>query len=151
MASQPAETANATRRTIGMLRLFCMWVATGLLMSGNAFGQNSDEGNARAALESAAAAMGGLERLRQLDNFQYTGFGQRYSSNGNLSPDPESPAKWQSVVDATRSFDLRGKRALNQERNSFQYPLAAPFGHAWALSNTLQQRRRSMPARSSAP
>ncbi len=94
---------------------------------------------ARSALESAAAAMGGLERLQALENFQYTGFGQRWASNGNLSPDAESPPKWQSVVDATRSFDLQNRRALNQERNSNQFPLAASFGHSWALGNQLQE------------
>jgi hypothetical protein len=94
---------------------------------------------ARTALEDAARAMGGLERLQQVSNFQYSGFGQRYSANGNISPDPETPPKWQAVVDATRTFDLRNGRALNRERNSFEYPLAASFGHSWALGNTPQQ------------
>src|SRR5690606_4182127 len=92
---------------------------------------------ARELLENAAQAMGGLQRLQALRNFQYTGFGQRYSANGNLSPDAEAPPKWQAVVDATRSVDLQSGRALQQERNSFEYPLAAPFGHSWALGSTM--------------
>lgn len=93
---------------------------------------------ARLALEQAAAALGGLDRLQALDNFMLTGFGQRYSTNGNLSPDPNAPPKWQSVTDARRYFDLENQRALNQERNSFQYPLAASFGHSWTLGGSLQ-------------
>jgi hypothetical protein len=119
--------------------LHCLMVAAFMFAFGNANAQTADANNARALLESAAEAMGGLQRLQALQNFQYTGFGQRYAPNGNLSPDLQAPAKWQSVVDATRSFDLRNWRALNRERNSFQYPLAASFGHAWALGNTLQQ------------
>lgn len=85
------------------------------------------------ALEAAAVAMGGLEIVLSVENFQYSGFGQRYSFNGNMSPDVNAPAKWQSVVDAKVSFDLTNHRALNQERNSFQYPLAASFGHTWRI------------------
>lgn len=99
----------------------------------------AQEQAARTALLEAAAALGGAERLQSIDNLVMTGFGQRFSSNGNSSPDPNSPAKWQSVVDATRYFDLANARALNRERNSFQYPLAASFGHTWALGNALQQ------------
>jgi hypothetical protein len=99
----------------------------------------AQDNNARQLLQEAAQAMGGLQRLQALDNVVMTGFGQRYSSNGNLSPDSNSPPKWQSMVDARRSFDLRNQRALNQERNSFQYPLAASFGHSWNLGPSLQQ------------
>lgn len=116
--------------------LFPLLMTLNVLMTSVAQAQPSP---ARSALEAAAAAMGGLERLQALENFQYTGFGQRYAANGNLSPDAESPPKWQSVVDATRSFDLRNRRALNQERNSNQFPLAASFGHSWALGNQLQE------------
>ena len=106
-----------------------------ILFSSFASSQNE---RARAVLEQAAEALGGLERLQSLDNFVLTGFGQRYSTNGNLSPDPNTPPKWQSVTDARRWFDLENMLALNQERNSFQYPLAASFGHTWALNDTVQ-------------
>lgn len=86
---------------------------------------------ARALLEQAAEAMGGLERLRALDNFVMTGFGQRYSSNGNISADPNSPPKWQAVADAERTFDLRNERALNQERSAYMFPFALHLGMAW--------------------
>ncbi len=107
-----------------------------MTLGGPALAQDADP--ARTLLENAAEAMGGLERLRNLDNIVMTGFGQRYSSNGNISADPNSPPKWQAVVDAQRSFDLRNKRALDQERNSYMFPFALPSGHSWNRSNRLQ-------------
>lgn len=83
--------------------------------------------DARALLDSAVAAMGG-DRVRQLDNFVMTGFGQRYNFNGNISADPNSPPKWQAVATSERYFDLRGERALVRERATNMFPFAAPFG-----------------------
>jgi glyoxylase-like metal-dependent hydrolase (beta-lactamase superfamily II) len=83
---------------------------------------------ARALLESAATAMGGLDRLRSLDNLVVTGFGQRYVTNGHISADPNSPPKWQTITDAERYFDLENGRALSQERSPDQYPFAAARG-----------------------
>jgi len=116
---------------------FIASLMAGLILSVNVSAQPD---RSRAVLVEAAEALGGLEVLQGLDNFVLTGFGQRYSTNGNLSPDPNAPPKWQSVTDARRYFDLGKNRALNQERNSFQYPLAASFGHTWALNNTVQER-----------
>jgi len=89
-------------------------------------------------INRAAEAMGGLERLRSLENFVMTGFGQRYAANGALSADPMTPPKWELVADARRTFDLRNERALNQERNDNMFPFAARFGHAMNRSNELQ-------------
>src|SRR5262245_53805906 len=82
---------------------------------------------ARALLEQAAAAMGGLERLRNLDNVVVTGFGVYASQQGggNLSPDPRAPSKWQTAHDLQRTFDLQNERALIQERRSSLFPFAA--------------------------
>ena len=112
-----------------------------LVFSGGAPAQ---ERPSRALLEAAAQAMGGLERIRSLDNIVMTGFGQRYNTNGNLSPDPDSPPKWVAVADAERSFDLRNKRALNQERQSRMFPFASSAGHSWDRSNTLQTGRAAL-------
>lgn len=133
-----ATRDRSSRRFSTRKVLFARGVAALVLALGS-LSLFAQEDAARAALLSAAEAMGGVERLQGIDNLVMTGFGQRFSSNGNSSPDPNSPAKWQSVVDATRYFDLANARALNRERNSFQYPLAASFGHAWALGNQLQQ------------
>jgi glyoxylase-like metal-dependent hydrolase (beta-lactamase superfamily II) len=107
-----------------------------LIACGHASAQ--DPNPARALLQSAADAMGGLERLRSLDNVVMTGFGQRYSGNGNISSDPNSAPKWQAVADAQRSFDLQNERALNQERVSFMFPFALKQGHSWDRSSRLQ-------------
>ncbi len=93
---------------------------------------------ARDLLLRAAEAMGGHDRLRQLDNLVMTGFGQRYAANGMLSADPKAPPKWVVVADAERIFDLRNERALNRKRNDNMFPFAARFGHAMNRSNQLQ-------------
>src|SRR5690606_9009912 len=97
-----------------------------------------DEPQARALLEAAAAAMGGLERLESLDNFVMTGFGQRYASNGNISADPNSPPKWEAIATAERYFDLQNARALTRERSSNMFPFAAPFGMSWDVRDRVQ-------------
>jgi hypothetical protein len=97
------------------------------------------DGAAR-VLESAAEAMGGLERLRGVENFAYTGFGQQlyFEGGGNVTGDINAPPKWRAVADAQRTFDLRNRRAVNQERLSYMFPFAAPFGHSWNRTATLQ-------------
>ena len=106
------------------------------LIATPAFGQ--EEPQARALLEAAAAAMGGLERLEGLDNFVMTGFGQRYASNGNISADPNSPPKWEAIATAERYFALENRRALTRERSSNMFPFAAPFGMSWDVRDRVQ-------------
>lgn len=86
--------------------------------------------NARALLEQAAEAMGGLEKLRSLDNMVYTGFGQRayYQGGGNITGDPMAPMKWQALTDVQRTFDLQRGVAVNQERWGQEFPFAGLFG-----------------------
>lgn len=94
-----------------------------LASSAPAYGQ---PGEARALLERAAAAMGGLERLRALDNLVMTGFGQYINQQGGSapSPDPRAPYKWTVAHDAERFFDLRNGRALNRDRRGSLFPFA---------------------------
>lgn len=101
---------------------------------------SAQEAAARSLLLSAADAMGGLDRLERIDNFVLTGFGQQVyqDGGGNSTGDPNAPPKWRAVADAQRSFDLENGRALNQERGSYMFPFAAPFGHSWNRSATLQ-------------
>src|SRR5688572_25678726 len=95
------------------VRLGLALLAWGLMPSAAAWAQ--EDGPARAVLEQAAAAMGGLERLRGLDNVVLTGFGQRVYQQGGgfLTGEAKAPPKWQAVVDAQRTFNLREERALN--------------------------------------
>jgi glyoxylase-like metal-dependent hydrolase (beta-lactamase superfamily II) len=82
--------------------------------------------SARAVLEQAAAAMGGLERLQGLDNLVMTGFGQYLNQQGGSapSPDPRAPYKWTVAHDAERIFDLRAERALTRDRRGSLFPFA---------------------------
>ena len=93
---------------------------------------------ARALLEAAANAMGGRARVEQLQSLVMTGFGQRYNFNGNISADPNSPPKWQSVATTERFFDLGAERALVRERASNLFPFAAPFGMSWDVRERVQ-------------
>src|SRR4029079_15238713 len=94
---------------------------------------------ARAVLERAAEAMGGLERLQRLDNVVLTGFGQRvyFQGGGFLTGEAHAPPKWQSVTDAQRTFDLHHERALNQERRALEFPFAGLFGLDFARTATV--------------
>jgi Metallo-beta-lactamase superfamily len=91
-------------------------------------------------LESVASAMGGRERLQRIGNFAYTGFGQQIyqDGGGNSTADVNAPPKWRAVIDAQRTFDLKGGKAVHQERRSLMFPLAAPFGHDWSRVSQLQ-------------
>jgi glyoxylase-like metal-dependent hydrolase (beta-lactamase superfamily II) len=93
---------------------------------------------ARALLEQAAEAMGGLERLQGLDNVVLTGFGQylNQQGGGNPSPDPRAPSKWTVAHDVERVFDLSNERAANRDRRGSLFPFAIERG--WDRSNQLQ-------------
>jgi hypothetical protein len=82
---------------------------------------------ARELLEQTAETMGGLKRLRALDNVVLTGFGLDRSQlgGGDLSPDAHAPHKWQLSTDAQRTFELKNKRALVQDRRTSLFPFAA--------------------------
>ncbi len=116
--------------------------AAGLAATVAGFGApaSAQEDAARRLLESVAEAMGGLDELRGIDNFVLTGFGQEVyqDGGGNLSGDRNTPPKWRAVADAQRTFDLENERAVNQQRSSYMFPFAAPFGHSWERTATLQ-------------
>src|SRR6187399_2185611 len=126
-------TKANTRPSVGMLIFAC-------LLSAPTATSAQDDSPARAVLEQAAAAMGGLERLRNLDNVVLTGFGQRvyFEGGGFLTGEEHAPPKWQSVTDAQRTFDLHHERALNQERRAFEFPFAGLFGLDFARTATVQ-------------
>lgn len=121
------------RRALALLAMIA-------LSSAGAPAAAQDPGPARAALERAAEAMGGLERLRSLDNVVLTGFGQRVymQGGGNITGEAKAPPKWQSVVDAQRTFDLKRERAVYQERWAQEFPFAGFFGLNFARNATLQ-------------
>ena len=124
---------STTRVAVGLLAFACV-------LSAGTGASAQEDSPARAVLEQAAEAMGGLERLHTLDNVVLTGFGQRVYQQGGgfLTGEEKAPPKWQSLVDAQRTFDLPGERALNQERWAQEFPFAGFFGLNFARNNTLQ-------------
>ena len=124
---------STTRVGRGLLTLAC-------LLSAATGASAQEDSPARAVLEEAAEAMGGLERLQSLDNVVLTGFGQRVYQQGGgfLTGEEKAPPKWQAITDAQRTFDLPGERALNQERWAQEFPFAGLFGLNFARNATVQ-------------
>jgi glyoxylase-like metal-dependent hydrolase (beta-lactamase superfamily II) len=120
---------RSLRYLVGLLALACA-----------ATGASAQEERARAMLEQAAEAMGGLEKLQALDNMVLTGFGQRvyYQGGGNVTGDPQAPPKWQALADVQRTFDLKGERAVYQERWAQEFPFAGFFGLNFARNSAVQ-------------
>lgn len=123
-----------------MTRLAAVLMMLACSLAGVTAASAQDQPPARAVLEQAAQAMGGLQRLRGLHNVVMTGFGQRvyFQGGGFITGDEHAPPKWQAVTDAQRTFDLQHGRALNQERNSFEFPFAGFFGLDFARKSTVQ-------------
>src|SRR5690606_2531269 len=135
----PRTTVIARGRVMGIPR-FVLVMASVAAASFFATPAAAQEDAARRLLESTAEAMGGLDRLRRVRNFVLTGFGQRLyqDGGGNVTGDPDAPPKWRAIADAQRTFDLANGRALNQERQSYMFPFAAPFGLSWDRNATVQ-------------
>lgn len=122
------------RAVVGLLAWACVLAA--------GTGASAQEDNpARAVLEQVAEAMGGLERLRDLDNVVLTGFGQRlyYQGGGNLTGDVNAPPKWQALTDVQRTFELKNEDAIYQERWAQEFPFAGLFGLNFARNTALQR------------
>lgn len=126
----------------GSIRGFLSTAGFTVLLSGASMPVWAQQEDAsRRLLESAAEAMGGLDALRAIDNFVYTGFGQQVyqDGGGNLTGSVNAPPKWRAIADVQRSFDLVDKRGVYQERGSYMFPFAAPFGHSWNRNASLQE------------
>jgi hypothetical protein len=95
--------------------------------------------SARAVLEDAAEAMGGLNRILEIDSLVMTGFGQTESIGQRASAHPMSPAKWTAQNDVVRSFDLDALRALQTYRQSVMFPFAAAFAYSGTPGSQIQE------------
>lgn len=115
-------------------------IAAAILMLGTCVQAVGQQVTARELLEQAAEAMGGLERLRDIDTLTMTGFGQYISQQGggNPSPDPRAPSKWQAANGVERLYDLTSGRAITTDRRGNLFPFAAEFGHSWALNEQVE-------------
>ncbi|PWT86924.1 MAG: hypothetical protein C5B57_00215, partial [Blastocatellia bacterium] len=90
---------------------------------------------ARQAVEAAAAALGGIDRIRALKNLTLIGYAQYAYQNGggNISPLPGAPQKYIAANDYRRIYDLEHGRMMHQERRNDLFPFAAYGGHDFAL------------------
>ena len=91
----------------------------------------------RESIAAAAAALGGVERIRAVRNITLIGYGQ-YAymfGGGNITGSRNAPQKYQAANDLRRIYDLQNDRYQQLERRNFLFPFAATFGHNYAPVN----------------
>jgi glyoxylase-like metal-dependent hydrolase (beta-lactamase superfamily II) len=95
--------------------------------------------SAAQAINAAAAALGGADRIRALRNVTLVGYAQYAYQNGggNISPLPGAPQKFIAANDYRRVYDLEHGRMYHQERRNDLFPFAAYGGHDFALQRQI--------------
>ena len=90
---------------------------------------------AREAIDAAAAALGGADKLQAMRNVTLVGYAQYAYQNGggNISPLAGAPQKLIAANDYRRVYDLQNMRMLHQERRNDLFPFANYGGHSFAL------------------
>src|SRR4051812_2934413 len=93
--------------------------------------------SARAVVERAATAMGGIERIRAVKNITLHGYGQYayQMGGGRISASPDAPEKYMAANDLARVYDLEHDRFQMRERRNMLFPFLGPFGHSFALND----------------
>ena len=91
------------------------------------------------AINAAAAALGGADKIRALRNVTLIGYAQYAYQNGggNISPLPGAPQKFIAANDYRRIYDLEHGRMYHQERRNDLFPFAIYGGHDFALQRQL--------------
>ena len=91
---------------------------------------------AQEAIDAAAAALGGADRLRALRNITVMGYGQYAYQNGggNITSLPDAPLKLIAANDLRRVYDVEHGRYRQQERRNDLFPFAAYRGHSFTLN-----------------
>src|ERR1043166_4337660 len=91
------------------------------------------------AIDAAASALGGADRIRALRNLTLVGYAQYAYQNGggNISPLPGAPQKFIAANDYRRVYDLEHGRTYHQERRNDLFPFAIYGGHDFALQRQL--------------
>ena len=82
---------------------------------------------AQAAIDAAAAALGGAERILKLRNITLIGYAQYAYQNGggNITALPGAPQKFIAANDYRRVYDLEHGRMRHHERRNDLFPFAA--------------------------
>jgi hypothetical protein len=91
----------------------------------------------RSAVEAAANALGGLERVRALKTIRMQGYGQ-YAymfGGGNIVGDRHAPQKFEAANALERVYDLTTGRFQQLERRNFLFPFAIASGHDYHLND----------------
>jgi glyoxylase-like metal-dependent hydrolase (beta-lactamase superfamily II) len=92
---------------------------------------------AKEAIDGAAVALGGADRILKLRNITLVGYGQYAYQNGggNITALPGAPQKFIAANDYRRIYDLEHGRMRHLERRNDLFPFAAYGGHDFALQN----------------
>jgi glyoxylase-like metal-dependent hydrolase (beta-lactamase superfamily II) len=111
-------------------------VAIAALAAGRpVFSQNA--GTARALVERAAEALGGVDRIRNVRNITLSGYAQyAYQfGGGRITGEATAPEKYIAANELRRVYDLERNQFQLIERRNMLFPFLAPFGHSWAPVN----------------
>jgi glyoxylase-like metal-dependent hydrolase (beta-lactamase superfamily II) len=92
---------------------------------------------AKEAIDAAAAALGGADRILSLRNITLIGYAQYAYQNGggNITALPGAPQKFIAANDYRRIYDLEHGRMRHLERRNDLFPFANYGGHDFALQN----------------
>ena len=121
-----------------VLAVASLGVASGRAQNAPAPGAGQVPGTTpRQAIDAAAAALGGADRIGALRNFTLIGYGQYAYQNGggNITALPDAPLKLIAANDYRRVYDLEHGRTRHLERRNDLFPFAAYGGHSFALQN----------------
>lgn len=93
--------------------------------------------SAKAVLDHAANALGGLDRVKSVKNITLVGYAQYAYMNGggNITASVYAPQKYQAANDLHRVYDLEHDRYQQLERRNYLFPFAIANGHDYALMN----------------
>ncbi|HEU4692054.1 MAG TPA: MBL fold metallo-hydrolase [Vicinamibacterales bacterium] len=117
-----------------------------VLVAGSAIGAQQGPGTAAArvpgstakeAIDAAATALGGSDRILKLRNITLIGYAQYAYQNGggNITALPGAPQKFIAANDYRRVYDLEHGRMRHLERRNDLFPFANYGGHDFALQN----------------
>src|SRR5262245_49534961 len=93
--------------------------------------------SARAIVEDAAKALGGVDKIQAVRNITLHGYAQYayQMGGGRITGSPDAPEKYMAANDLTRVYDLANGRFQMRERRNMVFPFLAPFGHSFALND----------------
>ena len=87
----------------------------------------------RSIVEASAQALGGVQRIRDLQTLRLQGYAQ-YAymwGGGNITGSSDAPQKWIAANELQRAWDFRHDAFQLKERRNMLFPFAATFGHAY--------------------